>query len=256
MVNYYTFSEYARLKGVSDRTVRNWKEQGKISVTSKVINNRSTYVVIVDENDPGGLNTSKRSEDFESLTEKGVQNLSEDFQDAEILENDPQQGLVSIENVTIERILQSIKELSEAKAESDQKTIDRIQAEYFEAKAEIKTLREELIKQKEQVQQEKILTIQTEAELKILQLQMTEKEKTDHANSFVIKEKEEALKAFEDLLKEKDEEIKKYQQELQKQTEIVNEFKSMVEELKKELKELKFEDKEKQQSSTNWLMKF
>ena len=208
MTKYITFSDYARLKGVSDRTVRNWKEQGKISVTSKIINNRNTLVVIVDDEEDIIQSYSKH---FEPQFEDKFQDIQKGFepvQDAEIITDSPSYHMVSMENNTFEQLIQSIKDMAEARAESDKKTLDKTETEYFEAKAEIRKLNEEIKALGDLLTKEKIQSAQNEAELKIIQLRIKElSEKNNEKETFIstIKNDYHELKILTD---NKDSEIK------------------------------------------------
>lgn len=169
MVQYIKVSEYAIQKGVSERTVRNWIQKGKLSTTNKIIDNRPTLVIIIDDN-------SEPSEVHSGSTEQFQPPPSGPIQDAEIVSNPSSYSLVSMEKTTFEQLIDSIKMMSEARADSDQQTIKKIETEYFESKAENKRLTEENKTLTELLMKEKILAAQVEANLKIKDIRILELE--------------------------------------------------------------------------------
>lgn len=203
MAKYITFSEYARLKGVSDRTVRNWKEQGKISVTTKLINNRNTLVVIVDDEPTDIQNSSKGSKPNLEKNIQEIQNAFEPIQDAEIIDDSQQYKMVSMENNTFDQLINSIKQLAESRAESDQKAMMKIENEYFETKAENKKLHEEKTQLIENLHSEKLLAAQLEAEIKISTLQIKELTEKINKQSELLSEYSEIINTLKQQLLEK-----------------------------------------------------
>ncbi|MEW5818721.1 MAG: hypothetical protein AB1782_00895 [Cyanobacteriota bacterium] len=169
MVNFIKVSDFARRKGVSERTVRNWIKKGKLSTTTKTIENRSTLVIILESN-------SEHSEAFNEDLNENIQDDSGPIQEAEIIPGSASYSLVSMEKTTFEQLIESIKSMSESRAEADQDTINRFKEEIFEIKAENKKLNTDIKQLNDLLTKEKIESAQLQAELKIKDLRIKELE--------------------------------------------------------------------------------
>lgn len=185
-----TVREYATREGLSTTAVRKQIEKGRLATCRKNLGGKEIIHIIVDD----GYQQTNKHEQPVILNQ--VDNHETSVQDAEIIKESNTFNLVSMETSTFEQLIQNIKSLADDRSKTEKEAYNKLEAEYFALKQEIKQLREtnETLK---------IESIQASAELKISQIrnkELEEKITRLEEGKTVLNEKlnnlEEQLKTF------------------------------------------------------------
>ena len=180
MLSELTVKEYATLKDVSEKTVHNWIEKGRLQCKYKNIKGRNVKVILVNDNEllrNYNENYSEPKSAFQRSSMNEFQNQEQAYEEAEIIDEtstEKNYNVISMENNTFEELINSIKELANARAQSDKESIENYKEQFFEAKSEIKQLQERLLNLKDDLTIEKLKSAQFETEVKIQSLRIEE----------------------------------------------------------------------------------
>ncbi|MEW5819255.1 MAG: hypothetical protein AB1782_03620 [Cyanobacteriota bacterium] len=129
----------------------------ELTTSSEIIKNRKTRVIIIDQKAAKKINEYKghaTSEDdlLELVTgrnefrDEDTTNRDapkENIQEAEIINESQQYSMVSMEQSSFDQLIETFKQLAEAKSSSDEEAFKRMENEYFEMKSKSVKLEEE-----------------------------------------------------------------------------------------------------------------
>lgn len=174
-----TITEYAHENKISVSAVYKRISRGKLKTTQGVRNNQNCTLILVDYDGQanGHIYTSPPPK-LDKMNEN-VQQGKEPIQDAEIISDSPAYQMVSMEHTTFEQLIQRITDLAEARSSAERTSLERIEKEYLELKAENKELKEKL-------EIFKIESIQAQSDLKISEIRIKELENElqEHKETF------------------------------------------------------------------------
>lgn len=169
-VKEVTITEFAHINNISVSAVYKRISRGRLKTTQGIRNNQKCTLILMD-NGPG------HNQPFQSVQtpkydmyNQDVHQIEEPVQEAELIGENTQYNLVSMENTTFEQLIQKITDLAEARSQTDRESLDKLERVYLEIKAENKELRQK-------VENYKIESIQSQAELKICEMRVKELEK-------------------------------------------------------------------------------
>lgn len=222
-----TVREYAIEKRISETAVRKQIKQNRLRTTHEMLNNRKTILILVDEGSEHVYDQTKP--DKPNQTEPGFESVY----DAEIVNDSPGYNIVSIEKESFDSLIQNFKVMSDDRANVLEKSLESTQTEFFELKAKYTQL-------EEKHQQQLIELIQSQVEMKIKELKISELEaklkgqqEKIHTQEFENKELKEQI----DKLKFANKAIEEKLQPLQEQmTKLETENNTFKEELKQKTK--------------------
>lgn len=183
MPEFKKISDFAKIAGVSTRSVRNWVEDNKLNTTKETVNNKEITVIVIDDKAKKYLRRNEYNEGREETfypKEKEDNYYSEEreeknsfsslyVKDAEIINETTKYNLVSMENTTFEQLINKITQLAEAKADAKEEYITKLEEELHELRAKVKELE---IENKNYI----IQNAQMETEIKIKDLKVIELE--------------------------------------------------------------------------------
>lgn len=193
-----TVKDFAFNFKIPETTLRGWISRDELTTSSEIIKNRKTRIVLLDEkaqkkiNEYRGVATSENEFNYETITHNETRNEyttghnadKSNVQDAEIITDSTHFQMISMEQSSFDQLITSIKELAEAKSQSDNEAIKRIENEYFELKTKFTHLDEENKKLFKEI-------ALAEAEIKIKEMRIKElEEKTKSLEEYFTSHKE------------------------------------------------------------------
>lgn len=179
-----TIKQFQIKYGIAESTVRSWVKKKRLTTAFELINNRETKVVIIDEKALSAIkqynlnagntaiDTAAYSENIQPISGDTARHTAanETIEDAEILDYSNRYQLVSMEQSSFDSLIQSIKELAEARAQTEKHAYDNLLHEYNKIQQQITQLQSKYEKAN-------VEAIQAEAELRIKNIEMIEKDK-------------------------------------------------------------------------------
>ncbi|MEW5818701.1 MAG: hypothetical protein AB1782_00795 [Cyanobacteriota bacterium] len=160
-------AEYAKMVGKNESTIRRAIQAGRLHAIKEVVNNRPVYKIPVGMSEGGARASMQDNNEVDALVHE-----------AEIIGNQNQYAMVSMEQSSFDDLINQFTVLSNARAETMQKSLEDTKNEYFELKAEYSTMHNDLRTQirnlEKEIMQEKIKAAQIEAESKIKEIHLKE----------------------------------------------------------------------------------
>lgn len=180
-MSYVSTKEYSEQTGLSEATVRRRCSSGQLPHKVEMIKNKKTYKVFLEDDRSKSNDQNFTAPIFDRPS----------LYDAEIVSDQVEYPLISMEKESFDQMIAQLKNMADDRADEINKSYDRLMNDYLEMKAENKEL-------KEQVDKYRIEAIQFQAENKILQLRLEEKDNVIDGLNAQLKEKELLISASEE----------------------------------------------------------
>lgn len=165
-----TITEFAHINNISVSAVYKRISRGRLKTTQGVRNNQKCTLILMDTGPMSNQSFEHIQNSKIDMHNHDVHQVEEPVQEAEFISENTQYNVVSMENTTFEQLIQKITDLAEARYFAEKESMDKLERQYLELKAENKELRENL-------NTYKIESIQAQAELRISQIRVDELEK-------------------------------------------------------------------------------
>ena len=165
-----TITEFAHINNISVSAVYKRISRGRLKTTQGVRNNQKCTLILMDTSPTHNQSFDHVQNPKMDMYNNNVHQVEEPVQEAEFISENTQYNIVSMENTTFEQLIQKITDLAEARYFAEKESMDKLESQYLELKAENKELREK-------VNTYKIESIQAQAELRISQIRVDELEK-------------------------------------------------------------------------------
>ena len=165
-----TITEFAHINNISVSAVYKRISRGRLKTTQGIRNNQKCTLILMDTSPIHNQSFEHVQNSKIDMYNHNVHQVEEPVLEAEFISENTQYNVVSMENTTFEQLIQKITDLAEARYFAEKESMDKLERQYLELKAENKELREK-------VNSYKIESIQAQAELRISQIRVDELEK-------------------------------------------------------------------------------